>query len=227
MPSNNKDVMKYKKPSVTVDMVIFTIRQEKLNVLLIKRNLAPFLGQWALPGGFVRINESLDSAAERELLEETGVKGVYLEQLYTFGDIKRDPRGRVITVAYFTLINSDNILLKASTDASSAAWFSVASLPKLAFDHKKIIEYGLKRLVWKLEYTTLGFQILKEKFTLSQLQKVYEIVLRRKLDKRNFRKKIFSLKIIENTGEKTREESYKPAELYKLKLPIGEHIEIL
>ena len=177
---------RYKLPSVTVDIVIFTIQDEELKVLLIKRGIEPFKDKWALPGGFVRIDESLEDSAKRELQEETGVKDVYLEQLFTFGDIKRDPRGRVITISYMALVNSDNIKLKATTDALETRWFTINKIPTLAFDHKKIFEYALKRLKWKFEYTSVAFSLLPREFALSQLQKIYEIVFDKKFDKRNF-----------------------------------------
>lgn len=204
----------YPKPSVTVDIVLFTILNDDLKVLLIKRAKEPFKGSWAIPGGFVRINESLDAAALREMKEETGVKDIYLEQLYTFGEPKRDPRGRVITVAYFALVKSSGIRLNATTDASEAAWHSVYRLPTLAFDHKKLLDYALQRLRYKLEYTTVAFQLLPEKFTLSQLQKAYEIIFTKPMDKRNFRKKILSLGLIEETGKVTEGVSHRPAKLY-------------
>ncbi len=216
----------FEKPSVTADIVIFTIHEKMLKVLLVKRDLEPFKEMWALPGGFVRIDESLDSAALRELEEETGVKDVYLEQLYTFGDPKRDPRGRVITVAYMALANYENLKLKASTDVSETDWFSVSKLPKLAFDHKKILDYALKRLRWKFEYTTVAFSLLPEKFTMGQLQAIYEIVFGKRFDKRNFVKKIISLDILEEEGIK-KEVSYRPPKLYSLKKKVGEIIEII
>ena len=174
----------FEKPSVTVDIVIFTIKDNDLKVLLVKRGIEPFKGKWAIPGGFVRMHESLEEAAKRELEEETGVKDVYLEQLYTFGEPKRDPRGRVITVSYVALINSNKIKLSASTDVSEAKWFSASDCPTLAFDHKTILEYALKRIKWKFEYTTVAFSMLPDKFTLTDLQKLYEIVFKRKFDKR-------------------------------------------
>jgi len=137
---------KHEKPSVTVDIVIFTIKENNLQVLLVKRGIEPFKNQWAIPGGFVKIDESLEEAAKRELQEETGVKDVYLEQLYTFGSPKRDPRGRVITVSYIALVNSSDINLKASTDVSDAQWFAVSDIPIIAFDHKEILQYALKRI---------------------------------------------------------------------------------
>ena len=212
---------------ITVDIVIFTIQNESLKVLLIKRKYEPFKDWWAIPGGFVQLNESLDDAAKRELVEETGVKDVYLEQLYTIGNPTRDPRGRVITVAYFALINSENQILKASTDVTEAQWFSAYKLPKLAFDHKSIFEYSLKRLQWKLEYTTVAFQFLSKKFTLTQLQKIYEIIFNKPFDKRNFRKKILSLDVIEETGNITEGVSHRPAKFYQCKRKIGEIIELI
>jgi 8-oxo-dGTP diphosphatase len=216
-----------KCPAVTVDVVIFTVIDNDLKLLLIKRALAPFEGCWALPGGFVRMDESLEDAAKRELFEETGVKNVYLEQLYTFGDPLRDPRKRIITVSYFALVNPKGIRLEPTTDASEAKWFSAHDLPKLAFDHDKIYKYALQRLKWKLEYTTVAFSLLPSKFTLTELQKVYEIILNKKFDKRNFRKKILSLGLIEETRETSKNVSHRPAKLFSFRKKIGEIVEIL
>ena len=216
----------YPQPSVTVDIIIFTIQEEELKVLLVKRKIMPFKDMWAIPGGFVRINENLEDAAKRELKEETGVEADYLEQLYTFGDVKRDPRGRVITVAYFALLNSEKLQLKASTDVSQARWFSVNKLPKLAFDHDKILKYAIQRLKWKFEYTLIGFCFLPKKFTLSQLQKIYEIVFNKKFDKRNFRKKILSLGILKKEG-RLKKVSHRPPMLYSLKKNVREIVEII
>jgi 8-oxo-dGTP diphosphatase len=199
---------------LTVDIVIFTIEQGALKVLLVKRGIEPFTGQYAIPGGFVLENESLDQAAMRELREETGVAEVYLEQLYSFGDPKRDPRGRVITVAYYALISAEHSQLRAGSDAAAAAWFAVDAVPDLAFDHPKILEYAVERLRNKLEYTTVGFQLLPEKFSLSELQEVYEAILGKKLDKRNFRRKLALLKILKPTAE-YRRDGRKPARLYR------------
>jgi len=199
---------------LTVDIVIFTIEQGALKVLLVKRGIEPFTGQYAIPGGFVLENESLDQAAMRELREETGVAEVYLEQLYSFGDPKRDPRGRVITVAYYALISAEHSQLRAGSDAAATAWFAVDAVPDLAFDHPKILEYAVERLRNKLEYTTVGFQLLPEKFSLSELQEVYEAILGKKLDKRNFRRKLALLKILKPTAE-YRRDGRKPARLYR------------
>ena len=198
---------------VTVDVVIFTIQQGVLKVLLVKRAIAPFVGQFAIPGGFVLENEDLEQAALRELKEETGVSDVYLEQLYSFGDPKRDPRGRVVTIAYFALISADR-KLEAGTDAAEAAWYPIDELPTLAFDHATILNYALERLRNKLEYTTVGFQLLPEKFTLTELQAVYEAILGRNLDKRNFRRKMSVLKILKPLRE-YRRGGQRPAQLYR------------
>ena len=200
---------------VTVDIVIFTIRADRLNVLLVRRGVPPFEGRWAIPGGFVREAESLEAAALRELEEETEVRDVYLEQLYTFGEPGRDPRGRVITVAYYALIAADRPAPVGGSDAAAARWWSTADLPPLAFDHDAILKYAIERLRNKLEYTTVGFQLLPRKFTLTQLQRVYEAILDRQLDKRNFRRKIELLGILTPLKEWLREGASRPARLYE------------
>ena len=217
---------KFEKPSVTVDIAVFSIKNDDLKVLLVKRKINPFKDKWALPGGFVKIKESLEAAAKRELQEETGVKDIYLEQLYTFGDPGRDPRGRVITVSYLALINSEKISLHATTDTSDAQWFSVSKVPNLAFDHKKILDYSLKRLKWKFEYTAVAFSLLPKKFTMGELQKIYKIVFNKSFDKRNFAKKILSLNILKEEEIK-RDVSHRPPMTYSLKKNIGEVVEIL
>ena len=199
---------------VTVDIVIFTIQSEELKVLLVKRGIPPFKGQLALPGGFVHEDESLDEAAMRELREETGVSDVFLEQLYSFGEPGRDPRERIITVAYYALISADRSQLAAGTDTTEAAWWPVSKLPALAFDHRKILDCALERLRNKLEYTTVGFQLLPAKFSLTELQEVYEAILGKKLDKRNFRRKIELLKILKPISE-YRRGGQRPARLYR------------
>lgn len=212
------DISNYEKPLVTVDIVIFTIKDHDLKILLVKRKYEPFKGYWALPGGFVRTKEPLENAAMRELHEETNVEDVYLEQLYSFGEVTRDPRGRVITVSYFALINSEHLDLKARTDVEDVNWFSMYNLPKeLAFDHKKILNYALTRLRNKLDYTTATFQLLPKRFTLTELQKVYEIILNKSVDKRNFRKKIKSLNLLIETKETKMDGTHRPARLYLLK----------
>lgn len=206
----------YPHPAVTTDIVIFSIRDVALKVLLIKRAGKPYKGKWALPGGFVREDEDLDSSALRELEEETGVHDVYLEQLYTFGKPKRDPRERVITVAYYALIASDQLSLCAATDAEAVGWFGLDEMPDLAFDHDEIIAMAHERLSAKLDYSTIAFQFMAEAFTLSELQAVYEIILGEAIDKRNFRKWILALEQIEETGELRREGPHRPAMLYRV-----------
>jgi len=206
-------------PAVAVDIVVFTIRDNELKLLLIRRAYSPHKGKWALPGGFVNINEGLDEAASRELQEETGVSSVYLEQLYTFGKPKRDPRERVITVAYYSLIPSDKMQLQAATDAEAVGWFGMNELPKLAFDHADIVSMAHERLVAKLDYSTLAFQFLPESFTLHELQNIYEIICQEEIDKRNFRKWVLSLGQIEETGGKRTGGAHRPAKLFKKKYP--------
>ncbi len=209
----------YPHPAVTTDIAIFTIRQDELKVLLIKRALAPHQGMWALPGGFVRLDESLEEGARRELEEETGVSDVYLEQLYTFGEPDRDPRERVITVAYYALIPSEEFDIQAGSDAEGVGWFGMQELPALAFDHADILEMAYERLRAKLDYSTIAFQFMPREFTLSELQNVYEVILRDALDKRNFRKRILALDVIEATGRDKREGAHRPAKLYRVKDP--------
>ena len=205
---------------VTVDAVVFNTSGDRPKILLIKRGNEPFKGQWAFPGGFVGMDERLQAAAYRELCEETGISGedVYLEQLYTFGDPGRDPRTRVITVAYFALVGADKLhlpgnRLRAADDAAAVGWFSAYVPPPLAFDHAEILNYAITRLRYKLEYTALGFQLLPERFTLRELQEAYETVLGEKLDKGNFRSKLRKSRVVEPAGG-YRQTGGRPARLY-------------
>jgi 8-oxo-dGTP diphosphatase len=204
----------YPRPALTVDCVVFGFDEADLKVLLIERGLEPFAGRWALPGGFVRVEESIDDAARRELEEETGLKQVFLEQLYTFGELQRDPRERVVSVAYYALVKLSQHSVKAATDARDAKWFSAYKPPRLAFDHEEILKTGLKRLKGKVRYEPTGFELLPEKFTLSQLQHLYEAVLDTKLDKRNFRKKVLSLELLVPLNETQMAGPHRPAQLY-------------
>ena len=205
-----------KTHEVTTDVVIFTIKDDKLKVLLVKRAHEPFKGKWAIPGGFIRISETIDAAAIRILKEKTNVQNIYLEQLYTFGDPLRHPDSRVITCAYFALIRSDDIVLsfEPNQEITEVQWHPVYNLPKLSFDHKEIIEYSLKRTRERLEFCPIAFQLLPEKFTLTELQKSYELILAKKLDKRNFRKKFLSANILKELDEFTKSGSKRPARLY-------------
>lgn len=210
---------RYPHPAVTTDIVIFTIRDGRLKLLLIKRGGEPYQGRWALPGGFVELDEDLETSARRELEEETGVSGVYLEQLYTFGRPDRDPRERVITVAYYALIPSDQVRLQAATDAEAVGWFAFEELPTLAFDHDEIVAMAHQRLVAKLDYSTIAFQFLPREFTLSELQDVYEIIRREPVDKRNFRKQVLALGKLVETKKMKRDGAHRPARLYRVKSP--------
>ncbi len=205
----------FPRPNLTVDCVVFGLDEEDLKVMLIRRNLSPFKGRWALPGGFVRMNETLDEAARRELREETGIEKVYLEQLYTFGDMDRDPRERVVTVAYYALVKLGGHKIKAATDAEKAAWFSIDDMPELAFDHQRIVQTALTRLKGKVRYEPIGFELLPKKFTLTKLQNFYEIILDKKLDKRNFRRKINMMKLLAPLDEVEEDVAYRAARLYR------------
>ncbi|GAB4577710.1 MAG: NUDIX domain-containing protein [Anaerolineales bacterium] len=205
----------YPRPAVTADIVVFTVRENQLNVLLIQRREPPYPGMWALPGGFVNMDEALEDAAQRELEEETGLQEAYLEQLYTYGNPERDPRGRVITVAYFALIAPDaSFHAEGGSDAARAAWHPINHLPPLAFDHADIITYAIRRVRYKLEYSAVGFELLPKEFTLTELQTTYEIILGEKLDKRNFRRRILEAGIIEPTPHQRLGEG-RPARLYR------------
>jgi 8-oxo-dGTP diphosphatase len=215
--NTNDSFERYPRPHVTVDLVIFSIIEDDLKVLLIRRAEEPYKGSWALPGGFVAIDESLKQAAARELEEEVGVQDVYLEQLYTFGDLGRDPRGRVISIAYFALIDAERQRIVAASDAAAAEWRSVFAPPRLAFDHRKVLDYAVWRLRNKLEWTTVGYELLPHKFTLSELQRVYEIILQRPVDKRNFRKRILAQGEIRELNQSRADGAHRPARLYSFR----------
>lgn len=200
---------------VAVDAVVFGYKDKNLNVLLIKRKIEPFKDCWALPGGLVEEEESLEQAVERELKEETNVTIDYLEQLYTFGKPGRDPRNRVVSIAHFALVKPEHHTIKADTDAIDVAWFPIDELPNLAFDHIQILEVAKKRLKAKLTYEPIGFDLLANKFLFSDLEKLYTTILEKEIDRRNFRKKILSFEILEELDEKVSEGRGRPANLFK------------
>ena len=214
-------------PIAAVDMVVFTVEDNALKVILIKMKKKPFKNRWAFPGGRVGVKESLDQAAQRELYEKTGLKKVYLEQLYTFGQVNRDPLARIVSVAYFALVNSQGIRLKTTTKYAGIDWFNVKELPSLAYDHKEIAKVALERLRAKLEYTNIVYSLLPRYFTLSELRRVYEIILDRKLDRRNFQKKIFRLKLLRPTSQIRKGLPHRPARLYAFRKREPMIIEIL
>ncbi|MAE66670.1 MAG: NUDIX hydrolase [Phycisphaeraceae bacterium] len=205
----------FPRPALTVDVVVFALDDEDLMVMLIERDLDPFSRRWALPGGFVRVDETLDEAARRELEEETGLRDIFLEQLYTFGEIDRDPRERVVTVSYYALVNLDGHEIRASADARNAAWFATSDLPDLAFDHERIVTTALERLRGKVRYQPIGFELLPSRFPLRRLQHLYEVVLDRELDKRNFRKKILSMDVLVELDEIEKDVAHRAARLYR------------
>jgi 8-oxo-dGTP diphosphatase len=205
----------YPRAALTVDCVVFGFDGGELKVLLIERGLEPFKGKWALPGGFVRGNETVDEAARRELAEETGLQNVFLEQLYTFGTVDRDPRERVVSVAHYALVKLSDHAAKAATDAANAEWFPGSKLPQLAFDHAGIVAVALARLRGKVRYQPIGFELLPPKFTLSELQHLYEAILGTMLDKRNFRKKVLGFKFLLPLKETQMNGRHRPAQLFR------------
>ncbi len=203
-----------KTHEITVDTVILTIKNNALQVLLIKREKEPFIGKWAIPGGYVRMSENLEQAAVRVLKEKTDVDNVYLEQLYTFGDPLRHPDARVITCVYFALVRYEDVKV---IDSSDVAWHPVDKLPPLAFDHKEIIDYTRARTRLSLRSCPVAYQLLKEKFTLTEMQRVYELIMGKELDKRNFRKKVLGTEGLIELDEFTKASSKRPARLYQYK----------
>ncbi len=202
---------------VTVDLVLFTVNENRLKVMLIKRAEEPFRDDWSLPGGFIKRGESLDNAAQRVLIEKTGVNDVYMEQLYTFGEPKRDPRSRVITVAYIALIPWQSLPQPESDKITDLTWLPVDHLPKLAFDHKAIIHYAVTRLRAKVSYSNIVYGLMPKQFRLSELQNMYECIINDKLDKRNFRKRMLATGLLKETGKKDIVGAHRPAMLYQFK----------
>jgi 8-oxo-dGTP diphosphatase len=203
---------------VAVDVAVCTVRDDALHVLLVQTAGGPFAGAWALPGGLVADDESLDAAAARELLARTGVEGIYLEQLYTFGRPDRDPAARVVSVAYVALIPHGDRFAGARDDPKyrRVAWWPTGRLPPLAYDHAEVVRVTVARLRAKLQYTNLVYTLLPSSFTLSELQAVYEAILGRRLDRRNFRKKILSTALLAPLGRQRRG-AHRPATLYRFR----------
>ena len=215
MDAKNQFCYEYPRPAVTADCVIFGYSGSELQLLLIERGNEPFKGEWALPGGFLNMDEDTDTCALRELQEETGLEKVYVEQLYTFSRVDRDPRGRVITIAYYALVNLFDYQVKAGDDAVNARWFALSELPELAFDHADIIQTAIGRLRGKIRYQPLGFELLPEQFTIPELQRLYESTLQTTLDRRNFRKKILSTGLLIDLERKVRSAAvHRKAKLY-------------
>lgn len=223
MPKVHK---KYKFAVIATDIVLLTVVQNRLKVLLIKMKKSPFTGMWACPGGLVKPNESVDDAAERILKSEAGVAGIYLEQLYTFGKVDRDPFGRVVSVSYFALVPNAHIHIQTTAEYADIAWFDVNHLPKLGYDHGEIIAKALHRVQTKLRYSNIIFALLPNEFTLVELQKLYEIILSRKFDKRNFRKKIMLTKLIKKLNKKRHTGPSRPAMLYSFALRKPQTVEM-
>jgi 8-oxo-dGTP diphosphatase len=213
----NTKYLGYEQPAVTVDLVIFTVNDDMLKVMLVRRADEPFADSWSIPGGFLRTSESLEDAALRVLKEKAGVENVYVEQLYTFGNPNRDPRARVITVTYFALIPWKDLIQPASGKVSDLMWTSVNHLPKLAFDHREIVEYAVKRLRAKASYSNIVYGLMPRQFRLSELQRMYEIIINDKLDKRNFRKRMLATGLLQETGRKDHAGAHRPAMLYRFK----------
>lgn len=204
---------KYPHPSVTTDCVIFGFDGTKLKVLLIERGIEPFKGRWAFPGGFLRMEESAEQGALRELREETGLKGAYIKQFHTFSDPNRDPRERVITIAYYALVKMQEV--KGGDDAAKAEWFALDEVPSLAFDHDRILRIATKELRKQIHFEPIGFELLPEKFTIKELQLLYEAILDVKFDRRNFYNKMKHLEILTYLDETIHNSPKKEAFLFK------------
>lgn len=207
------------RPVLTTNVVVFSLRDEKLKLLLVRRRNAPFQGYWSLPGGVVGEDEDIEANANAKLEEGTGVSGLYLEQLCTFGAPDRDPRERVVSIAYYALVASKRLRLRTDEHSEAVGWFALDELPELAFDHAQMVETAHQRLAAKLEYSTIAFQFMPERFTLSELQNVYQIILNCDLDKRNFRKRMLAMDQIRQTAEVRKNGSHRPARLYRVNNP--------
>lgn len=225
MPSGKKQPISV--AAVAVDVAILTVKDGQLNVLLIKAKSSPFPEKWVIPGGLVAPKESIEDAVKRHLLTKTGLKNVYFEQLYTFGKVDRDPRGRVVSVAHFVLIPYGAFEPKTSEAYADIQWFPILKIPKLGYDHNEIAEAAFERLKAKLEYTNIVCNLLPNEFTLGDLQKIYEIILGKNLDKRNFRKKILQTKLLKKISKKTIGDAHRPAQVYSFAKHTPQFIEII
>ncbi|MBA3680358.1 MAG: NUDIX hydrolase [Bacteroidetes bacterium] len=214
MKQNSKYKYEYERPALASDCVMFGFDGGELKLLLIEREKEPFKNKWSLPGGFVFMQETTEECAKRILLEKAGIKNVFIEQLYTFSEIERDPRERIISVAYFALVNTQQYEVIAGRDTLKAEWFELSKVPKLAFDHSKIVKTAIQRLKGKVSYQPIGFELLNEKFTLTQLQALYEAILEEPIDKRNFRKKILGMGFLKALEEKEKNVAHKAARFY-------------
>lgn len=204
----------YARPAVTVDCVIFGFDKNQLKVLLTKRAIEPFLGKWAFPGGFIQEEETAEDCALRKLWEEAGLQDIFLEQLYTFSDLARDPRGRVISIAYYALVKPEAYMLKAGVDIEAVKWFGIDENIDLAFDHMQILNTAIERLKGKIRYQPIGFELLPEQFTLPDLHNLYETVLQRSIDRGNFRKKILSMGLLIDHSDKQKDRRSRAAKIY-------------
>jgi 8-oxo-dGTP diphosphatase len=214
MSHSSKDIVK----NLSINCVVFGSEDSKLKVLLIKRKNFPNKGDWALPGGFVLKNEDLDKAAVRILAETSNVKDIYLEQVHTFGDVDRFPSRRVISITYFALINPERFCLSPGIDTTDVKWFPVHEILNMPFDHDKIYKFALQRLKKSIRYKPIGFELLPKKFTLTQLQSLYESILDHKLDKRNFRKKLLAMNLLHKLDEKQKGVPHRAAKLFRFEL---------
>jgi 8-oxo-dGTP diphosphatase len=217
----------YKNQGVYVNIVVFTVDEGNVKVLLVQRKVAPYVGEWMLVGGAVYNNESTDTAAARELKEKTGLENLHLEQFYTFNEPDRDPRMRMVSVAYIALIDKSKVeILQQTPKTLDAGWFDINNVPNLAFDHNDMLKKSIKYLRKIVTDTNLVKDILTEKFTMPQLQKVYEIILNKKYDRRNFRRKFLSLGLIEKTGSQQDVKGHRPADYYRFTDKEHKEIEI-
>lgn len=214
MAIQGKYIYEYPRPAVTTDCAIFGFDGEELKILLIERGIEPFKNRWALPGGFIELDEDADTCAHRKLVQETGLENIFMEQLYTFSGVDRDPRYRVISIAYYALVKLSDYKAHAGTDTEKVQWFSISEVPELAFDHQHILQTAIDRLKGKIKYQPIGFELLPEKFTLPELLNLYQTVLQTKLDDRNFRKKILAYGLLHDTGETQRGARNRAPKLY-------------